>query len=613
MPTSTVATLVKTDSSAQNNVAEEGSSKSVWPLSYRISVPVKSTPTASPKQWWSHALYRGPEDHAVEVHYSRTREQSENLAKKFLHEPVVGFDMEWPFDAKKRERLQEKVSLIQVACEDKIGLFHLGLHTGTTTDELIAPSLRKLIQGPAIVKTGVGVHNADMARLKDYFKLRPQGAFELSHLHRLISYGASEPQKVTTSLVALATLVQEHLGLPLWKGSVRCSDWSRPLSGKQRDYAAADAYAGFMLYHCLNAKRLTMTIPPPLPIFAEKYRSLEEARANQGNSDGVKVDEAKMDGAQMVEVKVERSATAPTGDPTKPTKQAPKRKNQTLDPAAQELYTELKSCRDALAARHGVPVYMVAHNATLQAMATFRPTDEAALLKIKRVGKVTVQKYGAEFLAVIQRDSNAAAAAPSDGGPVVVKTTANPKDTRLQKDQAHAQTPIPRRRREPDIVDREMSSSPAFGTPLLRTGLSFRLESSSLDKDALIGADIGDVDEAFENIESPSSRRSSGRKRKRCTTPPVPTPERKLQPLSPRRRIFRNKVEAYSRRIASLVIPRPVDPLVSPLTLDAIVENPPKTIQELNEIPGISRLAAACNMLNKDLLDMIGKFAPARY
>lgn len=108
------------DSQAQQK-PEEGSEKKVdikWPLSYRMRIPKGQAPPL----WWSHELYRGPENATVEVFYSKDKARSEIIAKKFLGEPVVGFDMEWPWDSDKRHRLQEKIGLIQVASEDKIAL-----------------------------------------------------------------------------------------------------------------------------------------------------------------------------------------------------------------------------------------------------------------------------------------------------------------------------------------------------------------------------------------------------------------------------------------------------------------------------------------------------------
>ncbi|KAL1855373.1 hypothetical protein Daus18300_011091 [Diaporthe australafricana] len=236
-----------------------------WPLSFQMS------PTGH--KFWSHRLYRGPHDQPVKVLYSRTKLESEEIAHEFLDEKVVGFDMEWLAHSDKtpNARLQELVSVIQIASEHKIAIFHIGLHPGTTAKDLLAPALRKIIEDPAIKKCGVAVYNADFARLQRWFGLHPRGAFELSHLHNLITHGAHDPTNCTRKLRKLKVQVEQHLGLPLNKGEVRTSNWSKPLSAAQVEYAAADAYAGFMLYHCMNAKRADMNPTPPLPVFAETY------------------------------------------------------------------------------------------------------------------------------------------------------------------------------------------------------------------------------------------------------------------------------------------------------------------------------------------------------
>jgi hypothetical protein len=75
-----------------------------WPLAYALQ-PVKQTsslqacsirtdqPVVAQKPWWSHTLYRGPANKAVEVLYSKTRDRSETLAQMFISESVIGFDM----------------------------------------------------------------------------------------------------------------------------------------------------------------------------------------------------------------------------------------------------------------------------------------------------------------------------------------------------------------------------------------------------------------------------------------------------------------------------------------------------------------------------------------
>ncbi|CAJ2502412.1 Uu.00g098060.m01.CDS01 [Anthostomella pinea] len=156
-------------------------------------------------QQWSHKLYRRNHGQAVEVVYSTTLNDSEQLAQLFIGEEVLGFDMGWvykPMEPKwQATRLQEKVSVIQLAAEDKIGIFDVARHVGKTTQQLIAPTLQKIIEDPGIVKTGVNILNADFARLEKHFDLKPQGDMELSHLHMLVTYRPDKPHRLYTSLV----------------------------------------------------------------------------------------------------------------------------------------------------------------------------------------------------------------------------------------------------------------------------------------------------------------------------------------------------------------------------------------------------------------------------
>ncbi|KAJ4420714.1 hypothetical protein N0V82_004153 [Gnomoniopsis sp. IMI 355080] len=249
-------------------MASTSSKEMEWPRDFRL------VPSTSPRaRFWSHEMYRGKHNEPVRILYSRTKMQSEEIAQEFLQESVVGFDMEWPWQNADQATvpLQQRIGLIQIASEDKIALFHIGLHAGQTAKDVLAPSLRQIIESNDIRKTGVGVLNADFSRLRRWFGLKPRGALELSHFHNLVTYGSWQPGKVTTKMKALSKLVDEHLGLPLYKGKVRTSNWSRPLNKAQILYAAADAYAGVMLYHCMNAKRLAMDPVPPLPINAEIY------------------------------------------------------------------------------------------------------------------------------------------------------------------------------------------------------------------------------------------------------------------------------------------------------------------------------------------------------
>ena len=225
---------------------------------------------------WTHELYRGIDNERVEIIYCTTRQKSETVAATFLKEPVIGFDMEWhPSRSRARTNndqpsvdpgaaraayLKGNISLIQVATESRIALFHIARHAGSTVAELVPPSLRRLIESAAISKAGVAVYKADGMRLQRFFKLKPRGMAELSYMHNVVTFAADCPRQANKKLVALKTLTLLHLGLPLSKGPVRTSDWTLPLDEDQTRYAAADAYAGFMIYKALERKRLALSL-----------------------------------------------------------------------------------------------------------------------------------------------------------------------------------------------------------------------------------------------------------------------------------------------------------------------------------------------------------------
>jgi hypothetical protein len=222
--------------------------------------------------FYSAKMYRGPDDQALSTHYCKTKEVAERVCQHFLKEKVLGFDIEWkPWSSE--SNIKQNASLIQLACEDRIALFHISQFRGTTVEELMPPTLKTILESPDILKVGVAV-KGDFTRLNKFLNVQPQGVFELSRLHNLVQWHATEPKKVTNKLVGLAAQVLQHLQLPLYKGeqladdpagttSVRESDWSKPLDLQQIQYAATDAYAGFRLYHLLEWKRKQMRPTPP--------------------------------------------------------------------------------------------------------------------------------------------------------------------------------------------------------------------------------------------------------------------------------------------------------------------------------------------------------------
>lgn len=543
-----IATLQSTADASKRKQAQ-------WPLSFRIlpqtHTQLQHGPDGKPKRkWWSHLLYRGPNNEQVKILYSKTKADSEALAKQFLGEKVVGFDMEWPWNhSKLPNKLQNKVGLIQVATEDKIALFHIGLHTGITTNDIIAPSLRHLIESPSIGKIGVGILNADFARLSRYFKLRPKGAVELSHIHRLVTFGGTKPELVSTKMTSLAHQVEQHLKHPLYKGDVRTSNWSKPLSQEQIKYAAGDAYAGIMLYHCLNYKRLQMKPTPPMPIHAEKYLNYKLAGVGslylEPSEKGGKVMTSAFffgvpTASQDLSSKKSKGAasgankTTTSTARTKPISENANAEAQlkvckvragptlitALDGESQALHLELVKWRTAVAAEHSISDRRVFTDAVLLSLAKERPDSNRALLGVRGVGKQKEEVYGKRVLGVISSFLAGIGATTS---------SSNVDNPRIGETDRSGLCNTPKRSSK--VRPETPESSPAFAspplprTPTMRTGLSFALADTKLEEEEESDDSLPSLDFGMSPI-----RGLSGQKRKRILSPM----ERRSSRSSPR-------------------------------------------------------------------------------
>ena len=242
----------------------------------------KSAPPLSPGSYWLHTLYRGPsetdQEKKVTVHYCQSKHTSEHIIQKhFMDQKVIGFDIEWNIDATRFSGPKKNVSLIQLASEERIALLHVAVFTKDGTEDLVAPSLKKIMEDPEISKVGVSI-KADCTRLRKYLDINAQGLFELSHLYKLVKFSQSKDFKqINKRLVSLATQVEEHLHLPMFKGEVRSSDWSKKLNMDQITYAAADSYAGIQLYDVLDLKRKALDPVPPRPYHADQNKPIRLA------------------------------------------------------------------------------------------------------------------------------------------------------------------------------------------------------------------------------------------------------------------------------------------------------------------------------------------------
>ena len=75
--------------------------------------------------------------------------------------------------------------------------------------------------------------------------------------------------------------------------------------------------------------------------------------------------------------------------------------NLGIEAYEQPLWDALRALRTQLARQQGVPPYVVFHDATLLAMLRAMPADEGELARVSGVGEAKLQRYGRDFLAVI--------------------------------------------------------------------------------------------------------------------------------------------------------------------------------------------------------------------
>lgn len=207
------------------------------PLAFRIPKDVlqkaKDAAPGSNESFWSYKMYLGPQNQEVKVHYCKSKQTTERVAQYFLNEAVLGFDIEWKPESTKNSSVKNNVALIQLASESRIALFHIAAFPKDTVPDLVALTLKEIMENPAITKVGVAI-KADCTRLRNFLDINPRGIFELSHLYKLVKYSISgDLSQINKRLVSLSTQAEEYLELPIFKGEVRASDWTQFLSIEQ--------------------------------------------------------------------------------------------------------------------------------------------------------------------------------------------------------------------------------------------------------------------------------------------------------------------------------------------------------------------------------------------
>ncbi len=207
------------------------------PLGYHIPekrmADAKLASPGTSASYWQYVLYRGPNGEKIKVHYCKSKTTTEHVAQLFLGQEVLGFDIEWKPQALATEGVKKNVALIQLASEERIALFHVARYwEDEKSDDLLAPTLKKIMESTKITKVGVSI-KADCTRLRKFMGIDSRSLLELSHLYKLVKFSPVNVKMINKKLVSLSQQVEEHLQLPMWKGEVRSSDWSQDLNYEQ--------------------------------------------------------------------------------------------------------------------------------------------------------------------------------------------------------------------------------------------------------------------------------------------------------------------------------------------------------------------------------------------
>ena len=227
----------------------------ISPLGYHIP-PAKLRDSmlssrATRAAYWQYTLYQGRKGEKVKVHYCKSMATTERIARLFLGQEVIGFDIEWKAQASAKDGIRKNVALVQLATEERIALFHVARFSNhDRLEDLVSPTLKRVMESPSITKVGVAV-KGDCSRLRQYLGIESQGLLELSHLYKLVQFSTSDVKKINKMLVSLAKQVEDHLMLPMNKdNNVRASDWSMDLNYQQ--IYCQSTFTDFMYFSSFN-------------------------------------------------------------------------------------------------------------------------------------------------------------------------------------------------------------------------------------------------------------------------------------------------------------------------------------------------------------------------
>ena len=179
------------------------------------------------------------------VTLARTAEELDAAVARLSRESVLGFDTETPPTFRRGKSYAP--TLVQLAGAQEVVLFHLKWQP-------LGSGLISLLANPAIIKTGVAVHDD----IRFLAKITPFEAQSIIDLSRVAQYNKIEN-------LGLRGLAAAFLGLRISK-SEQCSNWgASELSSRQIRYAATDAWASRSVYRAMQEAGLNFSLPEAPP------------------------------------------------------------------------------------------------------------------------------------------------------------------------------------------------------------------------------------------------------------------------------------------------------------------------------------------------------------
>lgn len=168
------------------------------------------------------------------------------------------------------------LGVVTVAFEDKTAIFHIGSHSGKTAEDLIVPSLRKIIASPNVAQVRRQYPHGKLREAAGTFRPKSARAVELRHIHNWIIVGHSEggqPRSCITKLCSLdkqsGRASQDKSWVALEYGQQHGADeclgsevHGRRAKGIRRVRCLRKLYA---------LSRLAMDAVTPPPMWAERY------------------------------------------------------------------------------------------------------------------------------------------------------------------------------------------------------------------------------------------------------------------------------------------------------------------------------------------------------